>query len=198
VVDRVVGAARAAGLDGPVEVTPPADVSSAWTVAQTDETWPVRQDRVAVDPVAGTVLDRSDFADWPLLAQLSDLGISAHMGLLFGPVNQVLLAALALGLLVVIFWGYRMWWQRRPTRAHRRALVGAPPVPRGAWWGLPSGVIMIGLPVVFLLGWALPLFGLTLVGFLAVDLAVAAWRRRRPPAPGGAPGRAAAQRVAAD
>ncbi|WBB80953.1 PepSY domain-containing protein [Micromonospora sp. WMMD882] len=178
--DQVVRVARAAGLDGPVEVTPGADAASAWTVTQTDESWPTRQDRVAVDPGKGTVVARSDFADWPLLAQLSDLGISAHMGLLFGPVNQFLLAALAVGLLVVIFWGYRMWWQRRPTRAGRRAPVGAPPVGRGAWWGLPSWVIVVGLPAVFLLGWAMPLFGVTLVGFLVVDLVVAAWRRRSP------------------
>jgi plastocyanin domain-containing protein len=45
------------------------------------------------------------------------------------PVNQILLAALALGLLCVIVWGYRMWWQRRPTRADRRALAGTPPRP---------------------------------------------------------------------
>ncbi|WDZ82954.1 PepSY-associated TM helix domain-containing protein [Micromonospora cathayae] len=181
--DQALQVARAAGLDGPVEVTPPADASSAWTVEQTDETWPVRQDRVTVDPAGGTVVDRSDFADWPLLAKLSDLGISAHMGLLFGPVNQIMLAALALGLLVVIFWGYRMWWQRRPTRAGRRPVVGAPPVARGAWWGLPSWLIVVGLPAVFLLCWVVPLFGVTLVGFLVVDLAVAALRRRRPTPP---------------
>ncbi|WP_238424216.1 PepSY-associated TM helix domain-containing protein [Micromonospora parastrephiae] len=120
-VDRVLAIARGTGLDGPVEITPAADARSAWTVAQVDNTWPVRKDSVAVDPAAGTVTARSDFASWPLLAQLSGLGVQAHMGLLFGPVNQILLAALALGLLCVILWGYRMWWLRRPTRAGRRA-----------------------------------------------------------------------------
>ncbi|MFB6392357.1 PepSY-associated TM helix domain-containing protein [Polymorphospora lycopeni] len=178
-IDDVLRIARADGLTGPVEVVPPADVSSAWTVEQVDNVWPVRLDRVAVDPAAGTVVDRSDFADWPLLAKLSSLGISAHMGLLFGPVNQILLAALAVGLLCVIFWGYRMWWQRRPTRADRRAVVGAPPVARGAWWQLPTWAIVIGLPAVFLLGWVLPLFGIPLLAFIVVDLVVAAWQRRR-------------------
>ncbi|MGI5151620.1 PepSY-associated TM helix domain-containing protein [Plantactinospora sp. CA-294935] len=178
-IDQVLRVARTDGLDGPVEIGVPADASSAWTVTQVDDVWPVRKDGVAVDPAAGTVVSRNDFADWPLLAKLSSLGIMAHMGVLFGPVNQILLAALAVGLLCVIFWGYRMWWQRRPTRADRRAIVGAPPVARGAWWGLPTWAIVVGLPTVFLLGWALPMFGASLAGFLVVDLIVAAVRRRR-------------------
>ena len=56
--------------------------------------------------------------------KLTRLGINAHMGRLFGLVNQLLLAALALGLLCVIFWGYRMWWQRRPARTGRAGVVG--------------------------------------------------------------------------
>ncbi|WP_369523404.1 hypothetical protein [Micromonospora haikouensis] len=89
--DRVAAAARAAGLSGPVEIAPAVEAGSAWAVTQVDNTWPV-----AVDPAGGEVTARSDFADWPLLAKLSGLGIQAHMGLLFGLVNQILLAALAL------------------------------------------------------------------------------------------------------
>ncbi|MET7832440.1 PepSY domain-containing protein [Micromonospora sediminicola] len=180
--DRVLGAARAAGLSGPVEIAPAARDGAAWTVAQTDDTWPVAYDRVAVDPAGGTVTARSDFTDWPLLAKLSKLGIQAHMGRLLGPVNQVLLAALALGLLCVVVWGYRMWWQRRPTRADRRAPLGAPPA-RGAWRGTPWWALLVGVPVVAALGWALPWFGGTLLGFLVVDAlaGLLAHRRRSVP-----------------
>ncbi|MEU7961138.1 MULTISPECIES: PepSY-associated TM helix domain-containing protein [Micromonospora] len=179
--DRVVAAARTAGLDGPVEIAPAAEAGSAWTVTQVDNTWPVAKDRVAVDPAGGQVTARSDFADWPLLAKLSGLGIQAHMGILFGPVNQILLAALALGLLCVIVWGYRMWWQRRPTRADRRALAGTPP-PRGGVRGMPLWVLLIGVPVTVAIGWALPLFGITLLAFLVIDVVVGAVSRRRRPA----------------
>ncbi|MFD6753109.1 PepSY-associated TM helix domain-containing protein [Micromonospora gifhornensis] len=175
--DRVLAVARDAGLDGPVEISP-GEAGDAWVVAQTDNTWPVGWDRVAVDPAAGTVTARSDFADWPVLAKLSALGIQAHMGVLFGLVNQILLAALAIGLLCVIVWGYRMWWQRRPTRVDRRALVGAPPA-RGALRGLPWWALLPGVPLVAALGWALPWFGVTLLGFLAVDVALGLAARRR-------------------
>ncbi|GGM10616.1 MULTISPECIES: PepSY-associated TM helix domain-containing protein [Micromonospora] len=176
--ERVLAVARDTGLNGPVEITPAEESGSAWVVNQNDNTWPVRLDRIAVDPATGTVVDRSDFADWPLLAQLSSLGIQAHMGQLFGPVNQVLLAALAIGLLCVIVWGYRMWWQRRPTRSDRRAALGTPPA-RGGVRDLPWWALLVGVPVVAALGWALPWFGVTLLGFLVVDVVLGLLARRR-------------------
>ncbi len=111
---------------------------------------------------------RNDYADWSLLAKLSALGVQAHMGLLFGVLNQILLAALAVGLLCVIVWGYRMWWQRRPTRADRRSPVGAPPARGG-----------LGVPVAVAVGWALPWFGIPLLGFLVADVVVGVFARRR-------------------
>ncbi|MGI5212828.1 PepSY-associated TM helix domain-containing protein [Plantactinospora sp. CA-290183] len=182
-VDAVVRHAGAAGVTGPVELGVPTGAGQGWLVTQVDNTWPVRLDRVVVDPATGVVA-RSDFADWPLLAQVSKLGIQAHMGYLFGLVNQLLLAALAVGLLCVLVWGYRMWWQRRPTRSDRRAPVGAPPA-RGAWRLLRWPLLTVGALLTVAVGVALPVFGVTLLGFLAVDLAVglAARRRRRPAVP---------------
>ncbi|GGQ49872.1 PepSY-associated TM helix domain-containing protein [Couchioplanes azureus] len=181
--DRVVRVARDHGLSGPLEITVPEDAATAWSVGQIRNEWPVGRDVVAVDAATGTVVDRVDFADWPLLAKLTRWGINAHMGTLFGLVNQLLLAALAVGLVCVIGWGYRMWWQRRPTRAGRRALAGAPPA-RGAWQQLPTWGVVAGVPLVFALGWALPLFGVPLAAFLLFDIAAGAVRgRRRPPVP---------------
>ncbi|MEU4560528.1 PepSY-associated TM helix domain-containing protein [Actinoplanes sp. NPDC023936] len=176
-IDTVLSGARDAGLDGPVQITPPEDAATAWKVTQNDVVWPVRNDSIAVDST-GTVVDRVNFADWPLPAKLTSWGINAHMGLLFGPANQIVLAALAIGLITVIVWGYRMWWQRRPTRADRRAAAGAPPA-RGAWQQLPAWGIVLGVPVVVALGFALPLFGIPLLAFLVFDLIAGAVRGRR-------------------
>ncbi|GAA1656791.1 PepSY-associated TM helix domain-containing protein [Actinoplanes couchii] len=175
--DTALTGARQAGLDGPVQITPPADTASAWTVTQTDNRWPVRFDSVAVD-ASGQITDRVDFADWPLLAKLTSWGVQAHMGLLFGPVNQIVLALLAIGVITLIIWGYRMWWQRRPTRTDRRALAGAPPT-RGAWQQLPTWGIVAGVPLVFAIAWALPLLGIPLLVFLAADVLIGAIRSRR-------------------
>jgi uncharacterized iron-regulated membrane protein len=165
-VDTVLAAARQSGLAGPVEITPSA--GEAWTVAQTDNAWPVRYDVVAVDPGTGTVTDHVRWADQPLLAQLAKLGVQAHMGILFGLVNQIVLAPTAIGLLGMIVWGYRMWWQRRPTRADRRRPMGDPPA-RGTWRNLPRVPLIVGAVAVLALGWAIPLLGWSLLGFLVID-----------------------------
>ncbi|GAA2485486.1 PepSY domain-containing protein [Actinocorallia cavernae] len=177
-IDGVLKAARADGVGGPVEVAVPADGSTAWTVTQTRNLWPVGRDSVAVDATGDRVTDKVAFADWPVMAKLTRWGINAHMGTLFGLVNQILLALLAIGLIFVIVWGYRMWWQRRPTRSDRRAALGAPPA-RGGWRALPSGALALGIVAVAVVGWAIPLFGIPLAAFLAVDLVVGAVRNRR-------------------
>ncbi|WP_306210285.1 PepSY-associated TM helix domain-containing protein [Actinoplanes sp. RD1] len=182
VIDKVLQTATANGIGGRLTVTPPAEAGAAWTVTEEDARWPVGRDSIAVDGTTGEISDRIDFADWPVLAKLTQWGIYAHMGDLFGLANQLVLAALALGLITVIVWGYRMWWQRRPTRADRRALAGAPPA-RGAWQQLPSWGIVLGVPVVFAIGWFMPLFGVPLAGFLLIDVLVGALRRRRRPVP---------------
>ena len=180
-VDGVLRAARDNGISGPVEIAVPGDAATAWTVTQTRNVWPIGRDSVAVDATAGKVVDRVDFADWPVLAKLTRWGINAHMGTLFGLVNQLLLAALAIGLICVIVWGYRMWWQRRPTRVDRRSLAGTPPA-RGAWQQLPPWGVAVGVPLVLALGWVLPLFGIPLAAFLLIDVAAGAIRNRRRPA----------------
>ncbi|MFI2458033.1 PepSY domain-containing protein [Streptomyces sp. NPDC019539] len=119
---------------------------------------PVRMDQVAVDPHSGEITSRVDWADHPVLAKLSTLGVRAHMGTLFGPANQIVLAVIALGLSVGIVLGYRMWWQRRPTRgtaapwwaARPRAVRGGtcpgPPWPwRCRWWSPSAGLVTAGV-----------------------------------------------------
>ena len=155
--ERVLDAARAGGLDGPVAVTPSAD-GAAWTVAQVQRSWPVKQDAVTVDPTTGKVLDRVDFADWPVVGQLAEWGVDAHMGLLFGLANQLILAGLALGLTCMVVWGYRMWWRRRPPTGRRRGQLDPPgptarsltasPWSRSRWsdWSPPCSFPCSGSP----------------------------------------------------
>ncbi|MFF3849272.1 PepSY-associated TM helix domain-containing protein [Streptomyces sp. NPDC002328] len=177
-VDEVYEKARAAGLDGPVEIGTPADEKSTWTVTQTDNQWPVRMDQAAVDPHSGEITSRVDWADYPVLAKLSKLGVAAHMGVLFGLANQIVLAVIALGLSAGIVLGYRSWWQRRPTRTDRRALAGRAPA-RGTWRRLPWPALAVVVPVTVFVGWAFPLLGWTLLGFLVLDLVLALVQRLR-------------------
>ncbi|MFE1769414.1 PepSY-associated TM helix domain-containing protein [Streptomyces angustmyceticus] len=176
-VDKVLGAARAKGLSDPVEIDLPTGQGSAYVVKQIQRSWPEKQDAVAVDPRTGQVTDVSRFADYPVLAKLTRYGIDLHTGTLFGLVNQVALAALALALIFLVLWGYRMWWQRRPTRD--RALSFGRPIPRGAWRQIPRPVLIPLVLVVAAVGWAVPLLGVSLAAFLAVDAVLGVRARRR-------------------
>jgi uncharacterized iron-regulated membrane protein len=177
-VDQILEKARAAGLDGPVEISTPADDKSTWSVAQTDGLWPVHLDQAAIDPHSGEVTARVAWADHPVLAKLSTLGVRAHMGTLFGLANQIVLAVIALGLSVGILLGYRMWWQRRPTRGDRCALVGRAPA-RGTWRHLPWPALAVAVPLVIAVGWAFPLLGWSLLAFLILDGLLALIHKRR-------------------
>jgi uncharacterized iron-regulated membrane protein len=172
--DLVLAAARTAGLSDPVEIVPGED--RAWVVSQVQRSWPEKVDSVAVDPATGAVVDELRFADWPLVAKLARWGIDAHMGLLFGVANQVILAALALGVACTVIWGYRMWWLRRPTRDGVGA--GVADAPGGSQRPSTGAVLIVGL-VAVALGVFLPVLGVSLLAFLLVDAAWVHIRERR-------------------
>jgi uncharacterized iron-regulated membrane protein len=171
--DAVLLAAAGAGVHLPVEVTLPAEPGAGIRVIEIDKPYRLTTDAAMVNPSDLTVTDEIDFSkDYSVVAKLADWGIRAHMGILFGLLNQVLLFGIAVGLLTVILRGYRMWWQRRPTRGSGRA-VGRPPV-RGGLRRLPplavAGIVAGAVAV----GWFLPLLGITLAAFVAVDLIIGA------------------------
>ncbi|MEU6082897.1 PepSY domain-containing protein [Streptomyces sp. NPDC047108] len=177
-LDRVLEIADERKLTGsPVEIAVPTEPGTAYVVKQTDKQWPVHLDAMAVDPGTGEVTDELRFADHPLLAQLTRYGIDAHMGLTFGLANQLALMGLSLGLILLIVWGYVMWWQRRPTKSRRRG--AGRPMPRGAWRRVPLPVLLPLAGVAAVAGWFVPLLGISLVAFLAVDIVLGAVGRRR-------------------
>ncbi|MFE7602678.1 PepSY-associated TM helix domain-containing protein [Streptomyces sp. NPDC057494] len=162
-LDKAVDAARAAGIDSPrISVVLPAE-GKGYVVKETDTQFPVQLDSVALNPTDGTVLDHLRFSDYPLLAKLTRMGIDAHTGVFLGLFNQLALAALALALILLILWGYRMWWLRRPGR----------PVARGTWRRVPVTLLLPLAAATALVGWFVPLLGLSLLLFLAVDLTLA-------------------------
>lgn len=177
-VDDVRDAAFSAGLSAPIQITPPGEMGEAWTAAETRRSYTAGPDTVAVDPHTGDVVERLDFAEYPIAAKLADWGIRAHMGFLFGIANQLLLAGVAAALVLITVRGYLMWWKRRPTRGGE-----LPRMPEaGALWRLVRGrplVTALGLVIVVGVGFAVPLLGISLAAFVVVDVAVQAVRRAR-------------------
>ncbi|MCX4777944.1 PepSY-associated TM helix domain-containing protein [Streptomyces sp. NBC_01264] len=176
-IDGAVAAARSAGVTESLRITLPAQ-GKGYVVKEQDKQVPVHLDAVSVDPADGRVMDVLRFADHPLLAQLTRFGIDLHMGLTFGLVNQLALAVLAVLVMAMVVWGYRMWWLRRPTKD--RTLSVGRAQPRGAWRKLPVTVLLPLAAATALVGWFVPLLGISLLVFLAADVALgfAASRRR--------------------
>ncbi|MEU4355825.1 PepSY-associated TM helix domain-containing protein [Streptomyces virginiae] len=175
-IDRAVAAARDAGVTEAIRVTLPAE-GKGYVIKEQDKQVPVHLDTVAVDPADARIMDELRFADYPVLAKMTRFGIDLHMGQTFGPANQIVLGALAVAVMFLIFWGYRMWWMRRPTKD--RTLSVGRPQPRGAWRKLPVTVLLPLAAGTALVGWFIPLLGVSLAAFLVVDLLLGFVARRR-------------------
>ncbi|WP_280514737.1 PepSY-associated TM helix domain-containing protein [Candidatus Symbiopectobacterium sp. 'North America'] len=172
-VDSVLTIARQAGISAnKLEILPAKNAHNAWTVTEIERRWPTRADMVAINPDSGVVVDYVRFADYPFAAKLTRWGIDAHMGVLFGLPNQLILAGFGLGLCALIAWGYRLWWLRRQRPAgqpHPANTLFA------ALTALPlAGRVLVGC-IALLLGGCLPAMGVSLLMFLLID--IVRWRR---------------------
>ncbi|WP_299998137.1 PepSY domain-containing protein [uncultured Cedecea sp.] len=172
--ENVLAAARLAGVDANnVEIRAPKTANHAWTVSEREAHWPSQVDVVAIDPHNMQLVDKVSFEQYPLAAKLTRWGIDFHMGLLFGLPNQILLIAFGLGVCVMIVLGYRMWWLRRP----------AAPTPQAAstlihaWINLSPGLKMFSLFIPLVLGFCLPVMGISLLIFIFIDLL--RWQRQK-------------------
>ncbi|WP_434156656.1 PepSY-associated TM helix domain-containing protein [Clavibacter nebraskensis] len=175
--DEVLRVAQGVNVDtGRVEITPPKDSGSAWTVSEIQRSFPTEVDQVAVDGSTLQVVGHTDFADYPFPAKLARWGIDTHQGSMFGLPNQLLLAVTALGIAAMVVFGYLMWWKRRPgvARPGRPAPAGA--LVRAPWWGI-AAVVAVGIGIG--VGLFLPLVGIPLVGFVLLDALITAARVHR-------------------
>ena len=159
--DTVFETAREEGITAnKTEILPPRKAGQSWVVREIDRSWPTRVDAVAVDAQRATITDRADFADYSLIAKLIRWGIDAHMGVLFGLPNRIVLVLFGLSLCSVIVLGYRLalkQWRRESQSIFQL----------GAQLGLPLQAALL-LMIAFC-SWLMPLFGPSLVVMLLVD-----------------------------
>ena len=166
--DGVLASARQADITaGKIEIRPAYSADKAWTVSEIDRRWPTQVDAVAVNPASFQIVDKVEFARFGLLAKLTRWGVDAHMGVLFGIANQLVLALFGLGLCVMVVVGYRMWWLRRP--AIKQQANPADTLVYG--WRRLSISLRIAVAVISLaLAYSLPLMGVSLLLFLLIDI----------------------------
>ena len=172
-IDRAVAVAKAEGLGDALVVTPPSTNSRPFTVVETSAGLPFRHGSIAIDPFTARVTEHVGWDDYPFVAKLATIGVAFHTGTLFGLANQIIVALLAVGTIVLIWLGYRMWWKRGP---YQRAWAPPPPP---AWRQLARPHLALSMVAAAAIGWLLPVLGGSLVGFVVLDAAINATMRRR-------------------
>jgi uncharacterized iron-regulated membrane protein len=176
-IDRALSVAAEAGLSGELLVTAPSAPGAVYTVGRKPASSPLNADSLAIDPYTAVVTERVGWDDYSVGAKITTLSAAFHTGTLFGLANQIIMALLVLGLIVVIVLGYRMWWVKNPYKS--KWSVVPPPM-----WRQLSPLVQI--PVLLVLAaliWLMPVLGVSLVLFLVSDAVINAIRRRRPSAP---------------
>jgi uncharacterized iron-regulated membrane protein len=159
-LDGLVPLVRAENLQPPILIAPPSQAESSWTARSEPQNRPQRAE-LTLDGARGTVVSRRDFSQRPLLDRVIGVGIAAHEGQLFAPLNQALGLFTAAGLWLVCISAIIMWWRRRPSGA-----LGAPPPTSRRPLALGLFVIVVALGVL------LPLLGATLLIVWAVERTV--------------------------
>lgn len=118
-----------------------------------------------IDPADGAILQDIGWAQYSPLGKVVEFGVETHVGRQFGAVNQWLLLASCMLLVLTVALGIVMWWSRRP-----KGKLGAPPTPEGFRPGAPFVVAAAALGVVF------PLVGLSMLAVLIAEFA--SWKVR--------------------
>ncbi len=120
-LDEIVPEVAAMDLAPPVQISPPTARNPVWAVRSQAQNRPLRVS-IDIDAKTGAIRRREDFAQRPLAERVVGVGIAAHEGQLFPPLNQALGVLTAIGLLALSSSAVVMWWRRRPSGA-----LGAPP-----------------------------------------------------------------------
>jgi len=156
-LDRVVARAATLALVGPVMIAAPKAMTDGWAVAAESANRPLRT-KLTIDGDSGAILTRRDFAQRQWIDRAVGYGVAIHEGAFFGLANQIAGTVVTALLVTLSVSGAVMWWRRR-----RRGTLGAPiPLSRPRY-GIAL-VVAIGA-----LGFAMPLFGATLLLVLVVE-----------------------------
>ncbi|HKT94796.1 MAG TPA: PepSY domain-containing protein, partial [Paraburkholderia sp.] len=166
---QVVTQMRDLGVRDGYDIVLPASPDGVYTVSYFPAD-PKAERTVYIDQYSGAVLRDIRYEDYGAVSQAISYGTSLHMGRYFGLANQLICAAISLGLGALAVTGFAMWWMRRPARAMGASTtLGAPlreraAPPLRAW---KAALVLLG--IVF------PLMGATLVAVWLFDRA--AFRR---------------------
>jgi uncharacterized iron-regulated membrane protein len=159
--DTALSIARAHGIEAAqIQIKPPTSGNQAWTVAEIQRKWPTQADSIAIDMEQHKVIDQLAFKDYSLVAKLTRWGVDAHIGILFGWLNQLVLALYALALCIMIIYAYKAAFKNSNLKLMTTHFVGQSLFIWKRATGQQKVLLMLAGIV---LGLSLPVFGLSIL-----------------------------------
>ncbi len=159
--DIALDLARKHGIDASqVQIKPPLEKDQVWSISEIQRSWPTQADSIAIDVSNHSVLDQLYFDDYPLIAKLTRWGVDAHIGILFGWINQLILIIYSLALCVMILYAYLAWYKRTGLK---QTTIQFSNLFLSTWKSAKTLQRLTLGTILIILGLLLPLFGLSLV-----------------------------------
>lgn len=156
-VDRARAIFDAMGLGKGYEIALPTSTNGVYTAVVT--AGPVGNTRIVhIDQYTGEVLGDFSFSDFGIGAQAIEWSISVHIGDQYGLINQLLMLAACIAIVLMSVAAVVMWWKRRPAGE-----LGVPPAPGD------KRTARTVLAIIAVGGVLFPLVGLSIAAALVVD-----------------------------
>lgn len=155
-LDDVVKIANREGMHPSYSINVPQETDGVYTLSAFP---PKAQDEATIhlDQYSGAVLADYRYDHYGLIGKIVAWGITLHKGTQFGLINQIISLLICLGIMLVAFSGFYLWWKRKPKNG-----LGAPKAPqiKNMKFFL---FLLLGLGILF------PLVGLSLIVVWLMD-----------------------------
>ncbi|PEZ82990.1 PepSY domain-containing protein [Bacillus sp. AFS017274] len=155
-IDDVVTIANREGMHPSYSINIPQETDGVYTLSAFP---PKAQDEatIHIDQYSGAVLADYRYEHYGLIGKIVAWGITLHKGTQFGLINQIISLLICIGIMLVAFSGFYLWWKRKPKKG-----LGAPKAPpiKNMKFFL---FLLIGLGILF------PLVGLSLIVVWLID-----------------------------
>ncbi|WP_347940390.1 PepSY domain-containing protein [Peribacillus simplex] len=155
-IDDVVTIANREGMHPSYSINIPQETDGVYTLSAFP---PKAQDEatIHIDQYSGAVLADYRYEHYGFIGKIVAWGITLHKGTQFGLINQIISLLICIGIMLVAFSGFYLWWKRKPKKG-----LGAPKAPpiKNMKFFL---FLLIGLGILF------PLVGLSLIVVWLID-----------------------------
>jgi uncharacterized iron-regulated membrane protein len=156
-LDAAVAIARQAGIAPGFEMALPGGETGVYTASVYPDDLS-KERTMHIDQYSGQTLVDLSFGQFPAIGRMIEWGINVHQGQEWGMLNQMLMLATCLAIVLMVVSAAIMWWKRRPS-----GRLGVPPMP-------PRKDVYLGLWVIAVVfGLAFPMSGIAIAAMVVFD-----------------------------